>query len=161
MLSWLSWTPCVPSAEMTGVYYLAHQVVFLLQAESRPLCASYFLDSGLWGCLYDAFLVWSESSSGAALPQFPLREGCCAVSSGMGSFGESTGKGFSKDNGMGQDSGCPTLIGYLRSFRWTRVRVSVNVISLGLLQLLLCSVPLPASGPLYELPHWSGHVCLL
>lgn len=27
--------------------------------------------------------------------------------------------------------------------------------------LLLCSVPLPASGPLHELPHWSGHVCLL
>lgn len=31
----------------------------------------------------------------------------------------------------------------------------------GPLQLLLCRVPLPASGPVHELPHRPGHVCLL
>lgn len=54
----------------------------LLQAGSRSFCSAHFLDIGFRGCLHDALLVWSEPGSGAALPQFPHREGRCAVSAG-------------------------------------------------------------------------------
>ena len=80
----------------------------LFQARSRPFCAAYFLDLGLWGCLHDAVLVRGEPGSGAALPQLPHGEGCCTVSAGTqrrGSkgWGKRVGPGSTEAVGCGQD----------------------------------------------------------
>lgn len=139
----------------------------LLQAGSRPLCAAHLLDLGLWGSLHDALLIWCEPGSGAALPQFPHREGCCAVSAGSGS---SRGGGSLETHGVGQDGRVhmhPLDPGSRPPFwklRRTCLTVPINPtfpLDADFLQLLLCCVPLPAAGPLHELPHRPGHVRLL
>lgn len=69
----------------------------LWQAGSGPVCAAHVLDTGLRGCLHDALLVWSEPGAGAALPQFPHREGCSAVRAGPGRGG---GSGWGRDQAL-------------------------------------------------------------
>jgi hypothetical protein len=73
------------------------------------------------------------------------------------------GRGSLKAVGWGRGSGFSPPYWGLSGGSGGRVRVLMVSLyfDTGLLQLLLCSVPLPASGPLHELPHWSGHVCLL
>lgn len=87
------------------------------------------------------------------------------MSAGWEVLEQGLGKGFPKGNAVGQGQGQGSHL-LIRDFLEAQEGMykTVNVVSVfctGLSQFLLCSVPLPASGPLHELPHWSGHVCLL